>query len=761
MKETYQTTVSSEHAKTLLFQDVALSVCKALSSYPHYAIVRGFPAIEDRSNLIDLCKSIRAVASGQPVSTRDFQNQEKVSFTQVRINAAKASAGGSVTQYSRTHKPLSPHTDSSYMSQPHELVAFHCIVAAETGGKSIMVAVEDILPRIEPEILELLRASVYPFGNEPSPIIFGEPGDEQIRYYRAQIDQTLEAGAAPLSDEHRTAIETLDRVLEQTDRFSQFQLQAGQMLFMHNTKVLHGRTGFSDGSDRLLYRVRLHVPNFRVGSQLEASLHKVRNQTPVSPSHQTNDAAENLASPDKKKDPSEQNLHNAEAHLTQAKEMKRLNRVDDELEHYRKACELATDNQVALQAFKAYGELALRTGKFAEATKAFRRCLEIEPQDYDCGLALSSLLHDSGDGEAARVILEQVTRDYPFVFVSKPKPNQPTILRTRGLEGSAYAIVKQADGTYSNLLRGGHFSIKDLVNKQLYNLIILNIYENNSDKLEDIPKFDLLLNTIACPDLKRESLLAAARLVDRYPHIPVINDPRHVLETTRERNSLRLNMIPGVCFPKTEKLWWDGSSLDAIAKEIFGLGFVFPLIIRQVGSQTGSSVALVKTEQALGDYLQNSPANKEYYVIQFQDCRKFQNVYNKTRVFFIDRNFYPVAHLFNDSWNIHSGDRYSLMDKAPWTQHEEKSFLNDPLGYLGRENFNKLCQIRDLIGLDFFGIDFTILPDGRLFIFELNAAMRHNFDHAKNFPYTEPHLKRISDAFEAMVQRRLKQGMVN
>lgn len=96
------------------------------------------------------------------------------------------------------------------------------------------------------------------------------------------------------------------------------------------------------------------------------------------------------------------------------------------------------------------------------------------------------------------------------------------------------------------------------------------------------------------------------------------------------------------------------------------------------------------------------------------------------------------------------------MDKAPWTQYEEKSFLNNPLSYLGSENFNKLCKIRDLIGLDFFGIDFTILPDGKLFIFELNAAMRHNFDHAKNFPYTEPHLKRISEAFDTMVQRRLK-----
>ena len=56
--------------------------------------------------------------------------------------------------------------------------------------------------------------------------------------------------------------------------------------------------------------------------------------------------------------------------------------------------------------------------------------------------------------------------------------------------------------------------------------------------------------------------------------------------------------------------------------------------------------------------------------------------------------------------------------------------------------------------LDFFGIDFTVLEDGRLFIFELNAAMRHNFDHAPAFPYTWPHLRAISQAFHAMAESR-------
>ena len=36
------------------------------------------------------------------------------------------------------------------------------------------------------------------------------------------------------------------------------------------------------------------------------------------------------------------------------------------------------------------------------------------------------------------------------------------------------------------------------------------------------------------------------------------------------------------------------------------------------------------------------------------------------------------------------------MDETPWTQDAEQSFLNDPISYLGQENFDKLCKIRDL-----------------------------------------------------------------
>ena len=760
--EVPQALIASEYPAAGLLQELAQSVGAALSTYPYYVVVNGYPAVEDRTHLVNLAEAIGAIASKGISSKFINASQRKVSFTKVRINAAKGTAGGSVTQYSRTHLPLSPHTDSSYMPRPHELVAFQCIVSDDMGGASIMVPLEDLLKQLAPEVTELLQAPVYPFGERSYPILQGESGDLKIRYYQAQIDRILKMGATPLSEPYQAALKALDAVLEHPDQPHQFHLKAGQIVLMHNHKVLHGRTGFAQDSDRLLVCwVRFHVNNFIPGDNFPAAVAASNaaalgaerpSKQPVAIALDSEAVLDSAEGSDDTNGIPEPIPDLAAAHVSLAKTLEKGHQFTAALEQYRQASEAAPKS---LKVLRSYGKLLLKTGKFAEAILVFQRCLAIAPHDYDSSLALSSLIRVGGDNEKAHNILGSVVRKYPYAPVRSPNPKKPTLIRLRGLDGSAYGIVKKPDGTYRYLLQGGHFSIRDLVDKKRYNVLILNIIDDNVDGLVDKPQADVLLNTIACPDLKRGSLLAAARFVDRYPHLPVINHPRQVLLTTRERNALRLNMIPGVSFPKTEKIRWDGVALDAITREIFSLGFSFPFIVRLVGSQTGSSVALIKDEVELHTHFQKSQAEREYYVIQFRDCRNSQQIFNKTRVFFIDGNFYPVANLFHDAWSVHSGDRYSVMAQNPWMQEKEKSFLNDPINYLGLQTFNKLRQIRDVVGLDFFGIDFTLLEDGTLFIFELNAAMRHNFDHADNFPYTRPHLERISDAFEAMVQSRL------
>ncbi|MGL5870831.1 MAG: TauD/TfdA family dioxygenase [Xenococcaceae cyanobacterium] len=752
----------ARNKSTAELQELARSICKTLENYPHFVVVNGYPAVGDRTNLINLSQAIQTIDSNSSVAEDANPKQEKISFTKVRIDGSKnteiqfRSVG---TNYSRTHLALTPHTDSSYREKPHELVAFQCIVADSVGGESIVIPSEDIIRQLDPEAKDLLRAPVYPLENSLSPIIFGEEGNEHIKYYKAQIERTSATDNCSLSDKHLAVIQGLDDLLESTQLGFQFALQPGQILLIHNTKALHGRTELSPENDRLLYRVRLHVDRLACEEQpihltkalvtenSEQSIPSIAMVAKSSP-----DDRSSLQFNQTKEIPN-QKLTEAEKQIALAIKLRNERDFQNAFKHYQNAIALAP-NEVEI--LREFGEFLVHIGKFAIAAKIFQRCLEINPNDFESNLEMSRFAYENENYEQAQEILKQVSRLHPYIFIGKPQPQKPNILRIRSFKDSKYSILQNNDGTFQSILRLGHFSLRDLFEEERYNSILVNIFEDEIDELREIPQFDLSINTIACPDLKKSSLLIAARFVDRYPDVPLINDPRCILETTRERNAIRLNTISGVKFPKTEKVSWDGVSLAAVTKEIFGMGFTFPFIVRKVGSQTGTSIGWIDNDRALEEYFHSSPRDRDYYVIQFHDCRNSQQIFNKIRVFFIDGNFYPVANLFNNDWNIHSGDRYSLMIHTQWTQDAEKSFLNNPIDYLGKDNFNRLCQIRDLINLDFFGIDFTIAPDGSLFVFEANAAMRHNFDRAHNFPYTEPHLKRISNAFENMIQSRLK-----
>ncbi|AFY57521.1 Taurine catabolism dioxygenase TauD, TfdA family [Rivularia sp. PCC 7116] len=711
-----KTASNTQQDTTLSLDELSKSISDALTQYPYYIVVNGFTPLRERNQLMDLARAIRAKIS--PPSRTNHEDFNKVSFTKVYINRQNGETEeSSVTRYSRTHLRLPPHTDSSYMMLPHEIVAFHCIEADENGGESIMVPIDDILQNLDKEVVACLREPVYPFGQDCHAIICGDEDNALIRYYQAQIQRSLNENHL-LSEKHQAALKALDELLDQNHLMQTFHLKPGQIVFMQNHKVLHGRTALSPESNRVLYRLRMHVNS--LGNQGK------------------------IAAP-----------QDVNSYMELATELENMGRFESALEQYRYATEFAADDMGVLN---AYGSLLLKIGQFDRATEIFNQCKIIDPNDYESGLALSSLARMKGNQLEAKALLKPVMKAHPLVSENENDllPEQPTILRIRGIEDAAYSILRSSDGTSKKLLRGGHFAISDLLDDEDYNMVLLNVFENNVDTLNEFPKFDLMLNTIACPDSKQASLLAAARFVDRYPHIPIVNHPRQVLETSRIRNSLRLNTISGVKFPKTEKVWWSGDNLDEIIKTIFGWGFEFPFIVRKVGSQTGQSVALLDNEPALREHLHNSPTHQEYYIIQFQDCRIRHNVYHKMRVFFIDGTLYPVANVFNDTWDIHSGDRYSVMDKSQWMQAEERAFLGDTCGYLGCETFNRLYRIYDIIKLDFFGIDLTILPDGTIFIFELNAAMRHNFDHAKNFPYTRPYLERISNAFAQMVRDRFR-----
>ncbi len=401
------------------------------------------------------------------------------------------------------------------------------------------------------------------------------------------------------------------------------------------------------------------------------------------------------------------------------------------------------------------GGLLYKLGLFEAAYETLVAGLRRDIRDGEALRLLSTLFAAGGREPAARRVLGAAARVEPISRPPRRDPRKPSLLRLRSFDNSSYLpVFNRKSGTYGRRLRGGHFSVKHLLSGYDANLYVASVSGDNLDRLAQVPDFDLAINTVSCPDLNPEALKVIDRFLQDLDPRRIINPPRLVLQTTRQRNAERLGRIAGLVFPRTE-MFRNLGRAEELADRLVTRGFAFPLLLRLPGTQTGVSLAKLDDRARLVAYLKAAAQGQELYAIQYLDCRDGRGLTHKSRVFFIDGRLYPVASIASDGWQIHSADRYRVMDRLPELQEHERAFLADPRGTIGGRAYAALEAVGRTIGLDFCGVDFTLDAAGRLVVFEANAAMRHNFDHAAAFPYTRPHLERISRAFREMVDGRL------
>jgi glutathione synthase/RimK-type ligase-like ATP-grasp enzyme len=68
-------------------------------------------------------------------------------------------------------------------------------------------------------------------------------------------------------------------------------------------------------------------------------------------------------------------------------------------------------------------------------------------------------------------------------------------------------------------------------------------------------------------------------------------------------------------------------------------------------------------------------------------------------------------------------------------------------------NYEALREIRQRIGLDYFGVDCALDGQGNVIVFEVNASMLVHADNAE-FPYKDPAVHAIKAAFAEMLRQR-------
>ncbi len=413
----------------------------------------------------------------------------------------------------------------------------------------------------------------------------------------------------------------------------------------------------------------------------------------------------------------------------------------------------------SVEDLRSLGATLMSAGRIQLAIKIYEQIIKQEPDDHDDHIRLSSLYYAEGRKEEAHGFLQSFFIEHPTSIETSDREEGSLgrILRFSGFDKTQFKMARRENGSFRYYRSGGHFMLAHLLDSSSFDVHSFVVAGDNLSKKPPTGSHDLILNTIADADTEFSSLKSLEKYLETNTKTPLINHPTRVLATTRDNNYRTLNDIEGIRFPKTRRFNTTDIAPSDLAAQMEANGFGYPLIVRETGTHTAISTALVDDRETLEAYIAAAGGDC-LYAIEFIESASEQGHYSKMRFFAIDGDLYPVVHHIDEVWNVHGGNRKTFMARHDWMLEKEQRFMADPASVIGDAQYQLLQTLPDIIGLDFFGFDFTLLADGTVLIFELNPAMRHGYSHAENFPYLQPHLEAVESAFKAMVRRKIASG---
>jgi glutathione synthase/RimK-type ligase-like ATP-grasp enzyme len=182
-------------------------------------------------------------------------------------------------------------------------------------------------------------------------------------------------------------------------------------------------------------------------------------------------------------------------------------------------------------------------------------------------------------------------------------------------------------------------------------------------------------------------------------------------------------------------------------------GIEFPAIIRPSCSHAGKNLARIEDRESLRTYLKTI-SDDLFYVAPFIDYRSADGFWRKYRLVFVAGRPFPYHLAIHSDWAIWYYN--ARMDLDPWKRSEEARFVRDIREAFPEQAVAALQVIGERVGLDYFGVDCGVMPDGRLVVFEIETGMIvHDWDAPNSFPYRQDCVRSIRRAFEAMIDFRV------
>ncbi|SOE70059.1 Glutathione synthase/RimK-type ligase, ATP-grasp superfamily [Burkholderia sp. D7] len=272
------------------------------------------------------------------------------------------------------------------------------------------------------------------------------------------------------------------------------------------------------------------------------------------------------------------------------------------------------------------------------------------------------------------------------------------------------------------------------------------------DEDAQLPSFDLVFNAIGDPDIAAPLGGRLARFEAQCSR-PLLNPNDAIARTSRHKLPALLDGLDDVQTAPCVRYEGpsEGQSIEALASLLADHAVTFPLLARPVAAHGGDGLVLCDSIEALESRL--STQSGAQYLTAFRDCQSADGFYRKYRVIYVDREPLPYHLVISPHWIAHyfSAD----MESHAWKLAEELRFLQDPRAALGARAMNAITAIGQRLDLDYGGIDFTLLPDGQVFVFEANATMLAHYERGSGvLAHKNQHVQHIVDAFEHMLAHR-------
>lgn len=360
----------------------------------------------------------------------------------------------------------------------------------------------------------------------------------------------------------------------------------------------------------------------------------------------------------------------------------------------------------------------------AEKAIGFLRPLTEASGPVDGGLLIAHAVasHQAGLDEEARRLIRRAVEAVPVHLTAK-EPGQ--VLLVGILNQAPMAITGGTTPAHLHFTRNTPASLAIRHNDQYRFLSILPEAQSVVPALTQMPRPQVILNNwVNGEHLSTPATLQfIAGFADRLA-LPVLNHPRKAAETTRQNNADRLAGIPDLVIPRLIRFSHEPETREP-AVRLIAEKIGFPVIIRGPFAQKGVGAEKIDTPAELADHLATLP-RMQLYAIEYVHNPAAEGAYRKIRAAVIGEDVFITHVHFGPRWNVHrerDKEKLAAFDLDGKAASHAAQMIATPEQTLGRQAMAALHAIRARIPLDFYGIDFDMLPDGRVLFFEANAAM--------------------------------------